>query len=465
MESKRKQQYHLEPDRGLLNDPNGLAYFQGKYYVFFQWNRFEKNHSYKEWGLFTSTDMIHWEFNGSALLPDQIYDIQGVYSGSGYVIGDKLHLYYTGNSKKKGKRKSSQCLAVSDDGKRYQKKGVIVETPEAYTEHFRDPKVWKSKEHGYFMIIGGQRKDGKGALALCRSEDGENWSYTNMLAVSDQYEMIECPDLFRLDDKYVLLYNPQKRNNEEDVPIFSFSAYKLVEFEEATGRLQNKDLDKDYIKLDYGFDFYAPQTFRDTDDRRIMFAWMSRMEEEQERIFSKNEPNIHCLTLPRELFLKGNRLCQRPVKELYGMLGRELPIYQEAQSIKRAYPANRAFYFHIQGMERNEENTYLDFHEGEIKLEYSLGKKEFLFLRQNWLNDAYETKKCSLDVLQEIEIWSDYSSIEIFINSGEMVFSSRIYPKGTKPEIIIKGIAGNAKIKGNEIIGKAIRGGYIHDGL
>ena len=50
----KRQKYHLEPDRGLLNDPNGLVFYKDMYHVFFQWNRFEKNHSYKEWGHFTS---------------------------------------------------------------------------------------------------------------------------------------------------------------------------------------------------------------------------------------------------------------------------------------------------------------------------------------------------------------------------------------------------------------------------
>ena len=65
-----------------MNDPNGLIYFNGMYYVFFQWNKFELNHSNKEWGVFTSRDMISWDFVGSALLPDQPYDCHGVYSGS-----------------------------------------------------------------------------------------------------------------------------------------------------------------------------------------------------------------------------------------------------------------------------------------------------------------------------------------------------------------------------------------------
>ena len=45
----RKQAYHIETEKGLINDPNGLSYFKGKYYVFFQWNPNATDHSYKVW--------------------------------------------------------------------------------------------------------------------------------------------------------------------------------------------------------------------------------------------------------------------------------------------------------------------------------------------------------------------------------------------------------------------------------
>lgn len=62
-----RQKFHLEPNVGLLNDPNGLIQYKGIYYVFFQWNRFEKNHTYKEWGLFTSKNL---KLHGSlAIIP------------------------------------------------------------------------------------------------------------------------------------------------------------------------------------------------------------------------------------------------------------------------------------------------------------------------------------------------------------------------------------------------------------
>lgn len=445
-----RQQYHLEPDRGLLNDPNGLTWFQGKYYVFFQWNRFKKDHSYKEWGLFTSVDLIDWKFEGSAILPDQEYEKNGVYSGSGYVINDSLNLFYTGNSKTDGQRKSSQCLAVTRDGKSYLKEGIIVETPEEYTEHFRDPKVFPKKDKGYYMVIGGQRKNGKGAIALCSSEDGRNWKYQHMLAASEQYEMIECPDLFELDGKNVMLYNPQKRNNETDEDIYSFSVYKLEAFDEETGTLQDDSLDTGYRKVDAGFDFYAPQTFLSPDGRRLLFGWMSRMDGEQERVFSATEPNIHCLTMPRELFLEGKILCQKPVKEMYGLLGQETDI-EYKNEVWRAEPGERTFFMSLQ-MPGDDQNLQIEFHQGEVKLEYRQEEKKLIFSRRNWVDDSMESRMESMDSLKEIEIWSDHSSMEIFVNGGKMVFSARIFPQSEQPEIVVKGSLSKERIQIRKIM-------------
>lgn len=417
-------------------------------YVFFQWNRFEKNHSYKEWGLFTSEDLLKWKFEGSAVLPDQEYERDGVYSGSGYVIDKQLCLFYTGNNKKGGQRKSSQCLAVTKDGRRYQKKGIILNTPEEYTEHFRDPKVFQGKRSDYFMVVGGQQKNGKGAIALCHSEDGKKWDYQSMLAVSEQYEMIECPDLFELNGKTVLLFNPQKRNNEIDESRYSFSAYKIGEFQEESGTFQDSNLDDGYKKMDAGFDFYAPQTFLSPDGRRILLAWMSRMEEEQEKIFSRTEENIHCMTLPRELSLQGGKLCQKPIRELYDLLGREIAAVYKADEWK-ASPEKRTFFLHMQRTGEKQDFCIL-FHHKEAELKYISKEKKLVFSRRNWVDGSMENRSAMIDTWNEIEIWSDHSSMEIFVNGGQTVFSARIFPESSELEIAVQGIK-EAKIQIREI--------------
>ena len=450
MSAMIRQQYHLEADKGLLNDPNGLSWFNGKYYVFFQWNRFEKSHSYKEWGLFTSKDLLRWDFEGSAVVPDQEYDRDGVYSGSGYVINHQLYLFYTGNRKKDGKRKSSQCLAVTEDGRHYQKKGVILNTPKGYTEHFRDPKVFQGKHSDYYMVVGGQQRNGKGAVALCHSEDGETWNYQGMPAVSQQYEMIECPDLFELDGKTVLLFNPQKRDNAADKPIFSFSAYKLEEFDEESGMFRDVSLDNGFWIMDAGFDFYAPQTFLSSDGRRILFAWMSRMEDEQEKVFSATEPNIHCMTLPREIFLHGERLCQKPIQEMYSLLGKEIAAVWEEDGWK-IKPDKRTFFMHIQRMD-GEQDLQVVFHQGEAGITYVPGEKQLIFFRRNWVNDVLESKAAEISEWNEIEVWSDHSSLEVFVNGGQTVFSARIFPKSGQPEILVRTSGKGTKIQTREVM-------------
>mgnify|MGYP001029846597 CR=1 FL=1 len=51
------------------------------------------------WGHYTSKDMIKWEYQGTALYPDQPFDCHGVYSGSAFIEDGKMYLYYTGNVK------------------------------------------------------------------------------------------------------------------------------------------------------------------------------------------------------------------------------------------------------------------------------------------------------------------------------------------------------------------------------
>mgnify|MGYP003061884972 CR=1 FL=1 len=64
----------------------------------------------------------------------------------------------------------------------------------------------------------------------------------------------------------------------------------------------------------------------------------------------------------------------------------------------------------------------------------------------------FEEKTSIINNLTEIEIWSDYSSIEIFINNGEIVFSSRILPQNFKVKITLKTFTDNLAVQINNII-------------
>ena len=89
-----RQKYHLQGIVGLINDPNGFSQFKGKYHLFYQWNPLKTDHTAKYWAHSVSEDLLHWKRKNTALRPDTWYSKNGVYSGSGIVIDEKLYLLY-----------------------------------------------------------------------------------------------------------------------------------------------------------------------------------------------------------------------------------------------------------------------------------------------------------------------------------------------------------------------------------
>jgi len=89
--------YHVEPKMGLLNDPNGFSYFDGKWILFYQNFPFGAAHGLKSWVQLESDDLVHFTETGVKILPDTPLDSHGAYSGSAMQFGDQLFLFYTGN--------------------------------------------------------------------------------------------------------------------------------------------------------------------------------------------------------------------------------------------------------------------------------------------------------------------------------------------------------------------------------
>ena len=96
--------FHLRSPRNWLNDPNGLCQFRGRYYFFYQYDHDWPTVDQKAWGLFSSPDLVHWDYLGVPLEPSIAEDRHGVFSGSAIVepgagrFGeDLLRIYYTGN--------------------------------------------------------------------------------------------------------------------------------------------------------------------------------------------------------------------------------------------------------------------------------------------------------------------------------------------------------------------------------
>ena len=66
--------------------------------------------------------------------------------------------------------------------------------------------------------------------------------------------------------------------------------------------------------IDYGIDFYAPETILSPDGRRIMIGWMQNWD--TCNLHTKSIPWFGQMSIPRELHMKDGILYQTPIKEV-----------------------------------------------------------------------------------------------------------------------------------------------------
>lgn len=449
--------YHITPPSGLLNDPNGVCYLDGKYHAFFQWNPLELNHSQKAWGHVTSTDMVHWKLQNPpyAILPVDKYDKDGCYSGSALVENNEMHLLYTGNvghgeTGPNRRKTSNQIHAVyNKETKTFDKKGIAIKgVPFGMTSHFRDPKIWKSGDK-FYAIIGAQRKNKTGTAVVYTSKTLNKWKKVGELKTKMKNfgYMWECPDVFKLDGKDVFMFSPQgieadgyKYQNHDQ------SGYVTGLFDE---RKAGFDQFSDFEELDRGHEFYAPQTFLTPDGRRILIAWMGIPGEEEHPTIK--EGWMHALTLPRELSMNGNRIIQKPIKELKGLRKDEIEYGEfivEDEIWEREELTGDAYELIVNVNVLSEIFELII--KSSVRIIYSKESATLTLERQG----AHPKYKDSRSVVLgnenselKLHVFVDRSSIEIFVNGGKEVFTSRIFPKKDAQSIQLKAIDGVVEVK------------------
>lgn len=325
-QNNQRPQFHFSCPKGWLNDPNGFSFFKNEFHLFFQYNPFDTKWGPMHWGHATSKNLLEWNIQKTALFPDSNFDNQGCFSGTALEENGRHILMYTGvtrSPENPDETIQQQCIAAGD-GKTYSKlpENPVIKSDDVKTEFiktdFRDPKIWKDGET-YFCIAVIKKPDGNGAAALFSSADITNWHFETTLAQTNGElgGMWECPDLFNLENRDVLIVSPQemKADAQKGFHDGNNSVYITGTFDKDALTFQ-KDIRPENnfyaAELDYGIDFYAPQTMQSPDGRRILIAWMQAWES---YITPKNFSWSGMMTLPRELFFKDNCLFQRPVKE------------------------------------------------------------------------------------------------------------------------------------------------------
>jgi beta-fructofuranosidase len=440
--------YHFTPPANWMNDPNGLIFWKGKTHLFYQYNPFEPGWGNMHWGHAVSTNLVHWNRLPVALTPTPgSADEDGCWSGCAVDNNGKLTLIYT------AVYPETLCLAHGGEDlltfNKFEGNPVIRSKPaDMDLEGFRDPCVWKNEDGRWQMIIGAGLRGKGGAILLYESQDLVNWEYLHPALIGDLTQtepfwmgrMWECPQLFRLGDRWILIISVNDSSN------LLYTIYFVGSFQNGIFMAESKH------KFDHGDEsFYAPQTFIDGEGRRVLFGWI-REERSDKEIKSAGWAGV--LSLPRILALQNGGLWIEPDPQLSSLRTTHNEIKNIRLEQRWNYPiriedACQEFLAEINLKETTEFGMEFSFDPNEkekIILTYAK-HEQMLFVESNFENKKHQIEckrrqfpvQLSQEDILPLHIFMDRSILEIF--SAGKVMTTRFYPllSGSKIKLVMYG--------------------------
>eukprot|EP00877_Chromochloris_zofingiensis_P013104 jgi/Chrzof1/8047/UNPLg00092.t1 len=343
--------FHMSPETGWINDPNGPLLYNGKYHLFYQ---HVPNSTEWQWGLVwghaVSDDLVDWTHLPVVLEPTRHSpDTDGCFSGCATVdLEGKPAILYTGVIKKApheivpdvSPQHESQLVAVpvdaaDDDLKEWKKlPGSFLPKPAADMDltGWRDPFIIErpTADNPYWVcMIGAGVRGVAGTAMVYRSKDlYSGWEYAGELCRDTNSTMWECPLLAQLTPHESVAVGSEPTKHFFCVnPDFcaNVSEYWLGDY--SHGRFDIATADGPH-KLDLGDILYAPNLMQDKKGRTVYWAWM----QERQRPVGDHDYSC-CLCVPRVMSLKNGKLFQEPLPELT-----ELREPQRAWQVTEAVP-------------------------------------------------------------------------------------------------------------------------------
>lgn len=439
--------YHHTPAYGWMNDPNGMFYKDGVYHLYFQYNPYGAVWGNMHWGHSTSTDLMHWKFEGCAIVPDAW---GAIFSGSCVVDHENtagfgkeaVVAFYTSAKSTPWGDIQMQSMAYSlDNGKTFTKyEGNPILT--SSEKDFRDPKVfWYAPGKHWVMILAvGQH------MEIYSSVNLKEWKKESEFGAMQGAHggVWECPDLVEIpvegtrEKKWVLIcnLNPGGPFGGSAAQYFvgSFDGKKFVN-ESPT---QTK-------WMDWGKDNYATVTWNNAPDGRcIALGWMSNWQ------YANNVPTRQyrsANTLARDLTLyrEGQELYLKstPSVEVKKARGKKVSIpsfkVSEKHEMVNLFEEKQGAY-EVEIVIQNAGASKIAFcllnDKGEkVSMYYDLNRKQFVMDRSesgtvDFSKDfpAVTVAPVNVDKELTLRLFVDRSSIEAFGEDGKFVMTNLVFP-------------------------------------
>ena len=439
--------YHHTPVYGWMNDPNGMFYKDGVYHLYFQYNPYGSVWGNMHWGHSTSTDLMHWNFEGCAIVPDAW---GAIFSGScvvdhnntaGFGKGAVVAFYTSAKATPWGDVQSQSMAYSLDNGKTFTKyEGNPSLT--SSEKDFRDPKVfWYAPgKHWVMMLAVGQH------MEIYSSVNLKEWKKESEFGAMQGAHggVWECPDLVEIpvegtrEKKWVLIcnLNPGGPFGGSAAQYFvgSFDGKKFVN-ESPT---QTK-------WMDWGKDNYATVTWNNAPDGRcIALGWMSNWQ------YANNVPTRQyrsANTLARDLTLyrEGQELYLKstPSSEVKKARGKKVSIpsfkVSEKHEMVNLFEEKQGAY-EVEIVIQNAGASKIAFcllnDKGEkVSMYYDLNRKQFVMDRSesgtvDFSKDfpAVTVAPANVDKELTLRLFVDRSSIEAFGEDGKFVMTNLVFP-------------------------------------
>lgn len=431
---KHRPLYHHTPQYGWMNDPNGMFYKDGVWHLCYQFNPYGSQWENLSWGHSTSTDLINWKAEPTALEPDAL----GMMF-SGCCVVDKnntagfgkdaiVALYTTAGARQ------TQSLAYSTDGGKTFTKYADNPIITSNVPDFRDPHVFWNEEAGFWNMIlaAGQQ------MSIYSSKDLKEWKHESDFGAEygNHGGVWECPDLMKMNvkgtnkDKWMLICNINPGG-----PFGGSAAqYFIGQFD---GHKFTCEDDPSETKwMDYGKDHYATVTFDNAPDgRRCAIAWMSNWQYANQ-VPTKQFRSANSIVRDLGLFeYNGETYCSiTPAKEMLEARGARVSQPTEACEIVVTVKGDAQIILRNAKGER-------------VVMTYDDEEETFDMDRRRSGNisfsDAFPvvTSSPTYGKVRQLRIFVDRCSVEAFDGDGKMCMTNLVFPSTPYDKIIVKGKA------------------------
>ena len=436
-DTKNREQYrplyHHTPAYGWMNDPNGMFFKDGVWHLYFQHNPYGSQWENMTWGHSTSTDLIHWTFQGDPVQPDAWGSI---FSGSSVV--DKNNTAGFGENAivalytSAGENQTQSMAYSTDNGKTFTKyDGNPIIT--SNVPDFRDPHMfWNEDIKKWNMILAAGQQ-----MNIYSSDNLKDWKFESSFGAEygSHGGVWECPDLMKMKvrgtdkEKWMLVCNINPGGPSGG----SATQYFVGDFDGHKFTCESKPEVTKW--MDYGKDHYATVTFDNAPNgRHVALAWMSNWQ------YANQVPTLQyrsANSIPRDLGLfeyKGNTYCSvTPSEEITA-----------ARSKKPSKSLSEACEMVVNL--KGDATITLSNSKGEkVVMTYKAKDETFsmdrtLSGKTDFSSDfAAITTAPVYGKMNKLRIFIDKSSIEMFDNDGKMAMTNLVFPTKPYDKVTIKG--------------------------